>query len=316
MTAGRPIPTGWVFAGVVVVWGTTWHAIVYQLAATTPEFGVTLRFALAGALVLGFAAWRGDRLRLPRRAHALLALQGATMYALAYLCVYHAERHVPSGLVAVGYSASPLITGVGAWLLWRTPLNARFVAGGAAGVAGVAAIFAPELGRAAAAGDRGAWVGLAFTVAAVLLSAIGALAASRNGRLRLPFWPALGYGLLYGAATAAAVWAASGQPLPAWPAAASFWLSLAYLAVAGTVLAFAGFLTLQQRLGPGRAASIGVAVPVVALAVSTALEGFRPGGWTLAGALLAVTGNWLMLRSTARPVDENRPLPALNETLP
>ena len=99
----------WLFALVVAIWGTTWHAIVYQLQHSSPEFGVGLRFGLAGVLVLAWAMWRGDSLRVPLRAHGLLALQGVFMYSLSYLCVYHAERHVPSGLVAVGYSASPLL---------------------------------------------------------------------------------------------------------------------------------------------------------------------------------------------------------------
>jgi drug/metabolite transporter (DMT)-like permease len=81
-----------------------------------------------------------------------------------------------------------------------------------------------------------------------------------------------------------------------WPTAASWWWSLAYLSVAGTVVAFAGFLTLQQRLGPGKAATVGVMTPVVALAVSTALEGYRPDAHTAAGAALAILGNVLMLR--------------------
>jgi drug/metabolite transporter (DMT)-like permease len=142
--------------------------------------------------------------------------------------------------------------------------------------------------------------GLGFTVAAVLLSAVGALAASRNSRWSLAFWPALGWGLLYGCLASAVALALTGQSL-VWPTAVSWWLrSLAYLAVAGTVVAFGGFLTLQQRLGPGKAATVGVMTPVLALAVSTALEGFRPDAYaTAAGAALAILGNVLMLRRDA-----------------
>jgi drug/metabolite transporter (DMT)-like permease len=298
------LPTAALFALAVLVWGTTWHAIVYQIEHGSPEFGVALRFALAGALALGLAVAQRQRLRLPLRAHALLVLQGVFMYALAYLCVYHAELHVPSGLVAVGYSASPLLAGVGAWALWRTPLTRRFLAGGVVGVAGVALIFWPELG---AAGDRPqAGLGLAFTAAAVALSAVGALAASRNRLHGIAFWPAMGWAMLYGAAVAGAVhlWqvALADPPgsVPPWPQGPlpwSWWVSLAYLSVAGTVVAFAAFLTLQQRLGPGPASTVGVMTPVVALAVSTAFEGYRPDLFTLAGAALAVLGNVWMLRA-------------------
>jgi drug/metabolite transporter (DMT)-like permease len=292
------LPSWQLFAIAVVIWSTTWHAILYQLQHTTPEFGVALRFALAGALALAFGAWRGDRLRCTPREHALLALQGVFMYCLAYLCVYHAETHVPSGLVAVGYSASPLLNGIGAWLLWRTPINARFLVGGALCVAGVALIFQPEIVRAASADSTA--LGALFTVGAVLLSSIGNLAATRNASHRLPFWPALGWGMVYGAALSCTVVVASGQPL-ALPSAPSWWLSLAYLSIAGSVIAFACFLALQQRVGPGPASTIGVMTPVLALVVSALFEGFRPVALTWLGALLAIAGNALILARKIKP---------------
>ena len=79
------------------------------------------------------------------------------------------------------------------------------------------------------------------------------------------------------------------------PTAPSWWLSLAYLAFAGSVLTFACFLTLQDRVGVGAAGTVGVMTPLLALLVSIAFEGFRPDLLTAAGALLAVAGNALML---------------------
>lgn len=298
-TGQHRLPTWQLFAVAVVIWSTTWHAILYQLAQTPPEFGVALRFALAGALALAFAALRGDRLRCTPREHALLALQGMFLYSLSYLCVYHAETHVPSGLVAVGYSASPLVNGVGAWLLWRTPINLRFVAGGALCVLGVTLIFWPEFARVTQ-GDS-TTLGAVFTIGAVLLSSVGSLASSRNAAHRLPFWPALGWGMVYGAALSCIVVVVSGEPLTL-PSALSWWLSLAYLAVAGSVIAFACYLALQERVGPGPASTIGVMTPVLALVVSALFEGFRPVVLTWLGALLAVAGNFLILAPKFRSV--------------
>ncbi len=278
----------------VLIWSTTWHAIVYQIAEVPPEWGVALRFSLAGLVVLAGCRWHGQRLRFTPRVHALFALQGVFMYSLSYICVYHAEAHVPSGLVAVGYSASPLLGGLGAWLLWRSPLPARFVAGGVAGVAGVALIFWPEFGKAGAA----ALLGAAFTAAAVLLATVGGLLVHAGTRRDTPFWPSLGYSLFYSSLCSAALAWLSGQPLVL-PASAPWWGSLAYLVLAGTVVAFACWLTLQQRLGPGKAGTVGVATPVLALFVSAAFEGYRPDLLTALGALLALVGNVMMLRSRA-----------------
>lgn len=288
----------------VLVWGTTWHAITYQIDSGPPELGVALRFGLAGALVLAWLALRGVRLRFTARAHALFALQGAFMYSLSYVCVYHAELHVPSGLVAVGYSASPLINGLAARALWGVRVTRRFVAGGLLGLAGVALIFAPEFARAGA--GAAVALGALLTVASVLLSSVGSLTASRNRGRGLPMWPALGYGMLYGGVSSAlllaGVMAWDGTPLAslALPTAPSWWVALLYLALAGSVLTFAAFLTLQDRVGPGPSSAVGVAAPVLAIAVSIALEGYRPGALTWVGVALAVWGNVWMLRGAPR----------------
>jgi hypothetical protein len=164
------------FAVCVAVWSTTWHAITYQIGPVAPEVGVALRFGLAGAFVLGICAARGVSLRLPAIDHLRLAVQGAFLYGVSYICVYHAERWVPSGLVAVGYSASPLIAGFGARAAYGAPLSRRFLLGGAIGLAGVALIFWPEL--SATQTTDATLRGVAFTVAAVLSLAYLALAGS------------------------------------------------------------------------------------------------------------------------------------------
>jgi drug/metabolite transporter (DMT)-like permease len=281
------------FAICVLTWGTTWYAITFQIGHAAPEVGVAFRFALAGAAVLALCAVRGQRLRFTPREHALLALQGSFMYGVSYVCVYHAERHIVSGLVAVGYSASPLVAGLGAHWLFGLRVTARFLLGGALGLAGVALMFWHQFG--ATAGHQDAALGAAFVVGAVLLSAVGSLAASRNRNHGLPFWPAMGYGMLYGAMICTVIASLQGQDF-APPPVAAWWISLLYLSLAGSVLTFACFLTLQERIGPGPTGTIGVMTPLLALVISMIFEAFRPDLLVLAGAALAVAGNVLMLR--------------------
>ena len=276
----------------VLVWSTTWYAITFQVDHTSPELGVALRFGLAGSMVLVMCALRGFTLRFAWRDHALLALQGSFLYGVSYICVYHAEQYVVSGLVAVGYSASPLASGLGARVLFGTRTTRRFVFGGVLGVVGVALIFWPEFGKAA--GRGGAALGALFTLASVLLSTVGSLTASRNREHGLPFWPALGFGMVYGASVGVVLAWAQGQSF-APPAALSWWLALLYLSLAGSVLTFACFLTLQERIGPGPVGTVGVMTPLLALVVSMLFEGFHPDALTFIGAALAMLGNVLML---------------------
>ncbi|HVN43296.1 MAG TPA: DMT family transporter [Steroidobacteraceae bacterium] len=286
-------PTWQLFATCVLIWSTTWYAITFQVGPVAPEVGVTLRFALAGCVVLALCAARGERLRFTLGQHLLLALQGGFMYGVSYICVYQAERHLVSGLVAVGYSASPLIAGIGAHFVFGVRITRRFVAGGLVGLGGVALLFWPEFAKAA--GSHEALLGAIFTFSSVLLSSVGSLTASRNRLHGLTFWPALGFGMLYGAATCALLALLQAESF-AVPAVLSWWLSLLYLALAGSVMTFACYLTLQERIGPGPTGSVGVMTPLLALVISVIFEGLRPDALTFCGAGLAVFGNFLMLK--------------------
>ena len=301
----RRLKTWQLFAVCVLAWGTTWHAITFQVDGVPAELGVALRFGLSGATVLALCRWRGLSLAFSRADHALFALQGVFLYGVAYVCLYHAERFVPSGLVAVGYSAAPLLSGIGAALLFGTALGGRFLAGGALGLVGVALIFWPEITRPTGGGR--ATLGASLTVLSVLLSTIGSLTASRNRHRGLPLLPAMGFGMVYGALAAAAIAVALGSGA-ALPGTSRWWIALAYLAFVGSVLAFACFLTLQDRFGPGPAGTVGVMTPLLALVVSIGFEGFRPTALTAAGAVLAFIGNALMLMPAAlRPADRAGP---------
>ena len=138
------------FATCVLIWGTTWYAITLQLAATSPAVGVALRFSLAAALIFLWCIARGHRLRLPRATHAWLALMGLLNFFVSYLFVYYAEQRIVSGLVAVGYSAMPLLNMALSRLFFGTPMSRRVGLGGLLGVSGIALIFWPEFARFAA----------------------------------------------------------------------------------------------------------------------------------------------------------------------
>jgi drug/metabolite transporter (DMT)-like permease len=76
----------------------------------------------------------------------------------------------------------------------------------------------------------------------------------------------------------------------------SYMLSLAYLALFGSVVAFVSYLTLAGDIGADRAGYVGVVTPVVALGLSTVLEGYRWSVPAVAGAILCLLGNLLILK--------------------
>jgi drug/metabolite transporter (DMT)-like permease len=80
---------------------------------------------------------------------------------------------------------------------------------------------------------------------------------------------------------------------------AAWWLSLLYLATFGSVVSFLLYFKLAQREGPARAALTGVLIPVIALGVSAALEGWQPSALALAGMMLCLGSVYAATRPTA-----------------
>lgn len=286
-----------VFVACVAIWGTTWLAIKFQLGVVTPEASVAYRFLLASLLLYVYCRARGLSLRFAPRVHGWIALQGLLMFGTSYVAVYYAEQHLASGLVAVGYSASPLLGMLGQRLFFRTPMTARVAIGSLLGICGIALVFAPEIAEAGAAAPS--VLGVSWTLLAVILSMFGSLAAHRNHDAGIPVWQNMTLGMLYGAAFAAVLNLALGHSF-ALDVAPSYVLSLLYLAVCGSILAFAGYLTLIGRIGAARASYVGVMVPIIALAISAVFEGFHWQLLTWAGVALSLAGNVLVLRNAQR----------------
>lgn len=281
------------FAACVAIWGTTWLAITYQLGSVAPEASVSYRFLLASLLVFAWCKARGLPLGYGRRDHAWLALQGVLMFGIGYIFVYYAEEHVVSGLVAVGYSATPLISMLLLRVFFGTPMTAHVAVGGALGIAGIALIFLPEIAQLR--GDRDIVAGLGYAMAAVVVSALGSMVAHRNHDARIPVWQSIAWGMLYGSIFSLAMTLALGKPL-AITLTPGYLASLAYLAVLGSVLAFGAYLTLLGRIGAARSGYIGVMTPIVALLVSALLEGFHWQALTWIGVAVSVAGNAVILR--------------------
>jgi len=281
------------FAAAVAIWGTTWIAITFQLGRAPPEASVAMRFAIASAVLFAYCRARGLRLRFPAAVHGQLAFLGLFMFCLSYLAVYRAETFLVSGLVAVGYSASPLVNLVISRLAFGTPATRGVVVGGLLGVTGIALVFSPELARVQA--SPGILSGALLTVGAVVASGVGNVFATRLDRLGVNVAQKMAWGMAYGSAGSALVALASGEGL-SFSAEPSYLISLLYLAIFGSILAFAAYLTLLERVGAARAGYVGVMVPVVALAISGALEGFAWGPTTILGIAVVVAGNLVVLR--------------------
>ena len=297
-TAAAPPPPGpsalVLFSLSTFIWGTTWLVIKFQLGLVPPEVSVGWRFALASLLLLGWCALRGIPLRFRAGEHAAFALLGLLLFGLNYVLVYLAEVHLTSGLVAVIFSFLVFWNLLGARLLFGTPAPRAVVVGAALGVAGVALLFWPEV--ALLRGDASLGAGLAYALAGTLVASAGNLWSQRLFGRGVPVVPGTAWSMGYASVGVLAWCVARGLPLSfdaRWP----YLLSLAYLALLGSVVAFVAYLTLLRRIGAGRAGYTAAVIPAVAMLASTLFEGYRWTAAAAAGLALVLAGTVLVLRA-------------------
>jgi drug/metabolite transporter (DMT)-like permease len=280
------------YAAAVVIWGSTWFAITFQLGEVPPSVSVVWRFALATALLFAYALRKRLPLNFAIHDHAWLAAQGLFMFGINYVLVYLAEQYLASGLVAVTFSLFVFFNIVAVRLCFGTPIRPLGMVGAVVGVIGVVLIFWPEVTRFSATGNG--IRGLVYAVAATLTATLGSVIAVRNHNRDIPVVQQNAWGMLYGTAAVAVYAALSGDAFRfAWTAA--YVISLLYLALFGSVLAFGAYLTVMRRIGADRAGYTSVAVPVVALLLSTLFEALQWELLMLLGLVMCVGGNVLML---------------------
>jgi drug/metabolite transporter (DMT)-like permease len=176
--------------------------------------------------------------------------------------------------------------------LGRGALDARVILGALLGVGGIAVLFGPEIAATEASRETG--LGLTLVFVATLIFCAGNMFSSAYQQLGLAVLPATAWGMLYGTGVLALIALVRGEPfIVEWTM--RYVGSILWLSVLSTVIAFAAYLTLIGRIGPGRASYSTVLVPVVALLISTLLESYT---WTLAAAIgvaLVLAGNILVL---------------------
>jgi drug/metabolite transporter (DMT)-like permease len=279
----------------VVIWGSTWIGIKYQLGVVDPMASVAHRFLLAALLIWVFLLLRRQPLWLPLRDHPFLLLQGLCLFCINYYFIYHAEMVLTSGLVAVVFSSLMMFNVINGALFLGSPIHTNVVLGGVIGLLGMAAVFWPEL-DALNFSDQN-FVALVYCLVGTALASFGNIIAARNRRHDIPVLVTNTWAMAYGAVAMYIAAILSGVSITVdWRA--PYILSLLYLSIFGSVIAFWAYLTLIGRIGADRAGYANLVFPLVALLISTLIEGFQWTLPTLLGLSTVMIGNWLVMRAS------------------
>ena len=278
----------------VLIWGSTWFAIEFQLGVVAPEVSIVYRYLIATALMLAWCRFRGISLRFGVRDHLRFALFGLLQFSLNYILAYRAQIYITSALAAITFASMLWMNIAFARLFFGARAGWPVLVGAVLGMAGIVVLFGPQVGDLSFQ-DK-ALLGCVLAFLGALSASLGNMVSQQSQLDGIGVAPANTWGMFYSVAWTLAAVLVSGHRI-AFEWSAGYVLSLIYLAVFGSVIAFWSYLTLVGRIGAHRAGYTSVMFPVVALLLSTLFEGLRLDLSVIAGFSLVLLGNVFVLKT-------------------
>ncbi|MAF84172.1 MAG: DMT family transporter [Gammaproteobacteria bacterium] len=280
----------------VLIWGSTWLAIEFQLGDIALEVSLAYRFLLAAAVAFIWCALTGRSLRFDWQAHRYFLLMGIFLFGLNYVAAYAAQIYITSALNAIGFSAMVWMNIINTRIFLGTRIDRSTYLGSTLGIIGILIIFFPAIKNVSLSDT--VFIGACLSLTGALLASFGNIVAQAAQREKLPVMTSTAWGMLYGALLNTGLALLQGKPFD-FDLSPAYVVSLLFLAVFGSVVAFSCYLTLLGRIGADRAGYSMVMIPIVALILSAMFEGLALELHILVGVTLALTGNIAIL-ATAR----------------
>lgn len=244
-------------------------------------------------MLLFFSRLKGLNLLFTWSQHKFILLQGIFLFGINYWLVYMAEEVLVSALAAVAFSTIIFLNILFGSIFLKKKSEPKVFLGALMGFIGTFILFRTDLVRLEL--DNLPVFHLIVCFVSVLVASLGNIASARNQINGLPVIQTNAFGMLYGGIVIGTIALLSGKEI-SFDTSFEYVGSLAYLSVFGSILAFGAYLTLIGNIGADKAAYVLIMIPIIAVSLSIFFEDY-PFGWeVIAGIILILAGNIVVLR--------------------
>lgn len=281
----------------VLIWGSTWIAINYQLGDVAPEVSIFYRFGLAALMMFAYCKVKKLPLRFSAKQHVQLFAFGLCLFACNYYLLYNAQAHINSALTSIAFSTLMIVNIINARIWYKTRITRQVYYGGTLGLVGIVTLFWPQINTVEL--GTSTLLGLGFCMVGVMFASTGNMISMKNKQKNMAVLPATAWGMLYGSLFILVVALVQGKEFN-FSFTVPYISSLIYLSLFGSVIAFGCYLTLLNNIGAHKASYATIMFPAVAVVISTFVEGFIWDSYTFIGLGLMLLGNLLVLAKSKK----------------
>lgn len=280
------------FAAVYFIWGSTYFFIEMVVKYLPPMVTGALRFVLAGAIMLGWLAYKGEKIW--KRNNIFPAMvSGVLMLFIGNGSVMWTEQHLPSSFVAIFMASAPLWFLVLDKINWKQNFSSHYTLMGVlVGLIGVIALFYEKL--AASSYTKSILPLLVLTMANISW-VLGSLYSKYKSNPASPFITS-GWQMLAGGFAFAIAGAINGdffrvqwQDIPA-----KVWVATAYLLIFGSVIAYSAYIFLLTVRTPAQVSSYAYVNPLVAVVLGVFINHDKLTSLQLSGLAIILCSVFLI----------------------
>lgn len=276
----------------VLIWGSTWLVITFQLGQVHPLVSVFYRFAIASCILLIYAKWKNLFTSLPRKTHILLGIQGICLFGLNYWAVYQGEHYITSALAAVVSTSIIYLNILFGWLLLGKPVAKEVLGGAVIGVIGIILLFLPELSKSEM--NELVYWGLGLVLGGSVLASLGNITSAYTQKSGVTVTHANALSMCYATVFLGLMILMTDIQF-SFEYTFEYVSSLLYLAIFGSVIAFWAYLTLVGNIGADKAGYAVLVYPAIALILSSVYEDYLWTWQSFLGLGLIVLGNLIAM---------------------
>lgn len=284
----------WLYLIVVLSWSFSWLPLRYQLGIIEPPVSVCYRFLLASSIMIFICLYKKHPLKFSFPLHLRFIFLGICMFSTNFMLFYYAGKDIVSGLLAVIFASTTLWNIINARIYLGQKIGHRTLFGVIIGLFGLCFIFYPQLRLAFDSGLQTNIFGLALALCGAICFSTGNIMSVSLQKQNISVLSSSTWGMIYGAIFMALIAMVINADF-IFDYSMKYILSLVYLVLIASVIAFLSYLTLLRRIGPGRGAYATILFPVGALIVSHFVEDYQITWEILFGAMGVLLGNAIVL---------------------
>jgi len=280
----------------ILIWGSSWIMIKFQVEVVSASISVFYRFFLAAIILQCLCLIKRQKSVYALREYIFIAIQGFCLFAVNYWLFYLSAEYLSSGLMALIFSTIVVMNMINGRIWFGTTINLKMVVGAMMGISGLTLVFWPEIQWEDS--NYNMFKGLLLAFVATYFSSLGNIVSVRNQKKGIPVFYSNAYAMTFGCLTMLMItmitdehWNFSWNP--------QFLLSLVFLSVFASVVGFWCYLTLLGRVGADRGAYATLIFPIVALSISTVFEGYQWSLIAISGVVLILLGNFIILKRSS-----------------